>query len=354
MISSVISGFAVRPNNYKEHRVAQIPIKRTIERIPGGMMIVPLLIGSLVATFMPDMPKFFGSFTNALFTGALPILAVFYVCMGASIDVKATPYLLKKGGALFATKVGAAIIMGIVFGHFLGEQPISSGFFAGISTLAIVAAMNDTNGGLYMALMGQYGRSEDVGAYTVMSLESGPFLTMVTLGVAGLAAFPWPTLLGSILPLLVGMLLGNLDREMRDFLAKAVPVMIPFFALALGASLDLHNVWQAGLLGIGMGIAVVIVTGIPLYFADRLTGGTGVAGVAAANTAGNAAAVPALIAAANPIYADAAKSATLLVAACVVVTAILSPILTAAVAKRYQERQQARKQAHAVGEEVTR
>ncbi|MDB5981241.1 MAG: 2-keto-3-deoxygluconate permease [Pseudomonas sp.] len=334
--------------------MAQIPIKRTIERVPGGMMIVPLLIGSLVATFMPDMPKFFGSFTNALFTGALPILAVFYVCMGASIDVKATPYLLKKGGALFATKVGAAIIMGIVFGHFLGEQPISSGFFAGISTLAIVAAMNDTNGGLYMALMGQYGRSEDVGAYTVMSLESGPFLTMVTLGVAGLAAFPWPTLLGSILPLLVGMLLGNLDREMREFLAKAVPVMIPFFALALGASLDLHNVWQAGLLGIGMGVAVVVVTGIPLYFADRLTGGTGVAGVAAANTAGNAAAVPALIAAANPIYADAAKSATLLVAACVVVTAILSPILTAAVAKRYQERQQARKQARAVGEEVSR
>ena len=78
----------------------QIPIKRTIERIPGGMMIVPLLLGSLVATFAPDTPKFFGSFTNALFTGALPILAVFYVCMGASINVRTTPYLLKKGGAL--------------------------------------------------------------------------------------------------------------------------------------------------------------------------------------------------------------------------------------------------------------
>lgn len=319
--------------------MAQIPIKRTIERIPGGMMIVPLLIGSLVATFLPDTPKFFGSFTNALFTGALPILAVFYVCMGASINIKATPYLLKKGGTLLATKVGIAVLIGIVLGHFLGEQPISSGLFAGVSTLAVVAAMNDTNGGLYMALMGQYGRSEDVGAYSVMSLESGPFLTMVTLGIAGLSAFPWPTLVGSILPLAFGMLLGNLDRDMRDFLAKAVPVMIPFFALALGASLDLHNVWQAGLLGLGMGVAVVVVTGIPLFFADRLTGGTGVAGVAAATTAGNAAAVPALIAAANPVYAEAAKSATILVAACVVVTAILAPLLTAAVAKRVQQRQ---------------
>lgn len=318
--------------------MAQIPIKRTIERIPGGMMIVPLLIGSLVATFLPDTPKFFGSFTNALFTGALPILAVFYVCMGASINIKATPYLLKKGGTLLVTKVGIAVLIGIVLGHFLGEQPISSGLFAGISTLAVVAAMNDTNGGLYMALMGQYGRSEDVGAYSVMSLESGPFLTMVTLGIAGLSAFPWPTLVGSILPLALGMLLGNLDRDMRDFLAKAVPVMIPFFALALGASLDLHNVWQAGLLGLAMGVAVVVLTGIPLFFADRLTGGTGVAGVAAATTAGNAAAVPALIAAANPVYAEAAKSATILVAACVVVTAILAPILTAAVAKRVQQR----------------
>jgi len=52
--------------------------------------------------------------------------------------------------------------------------------------------------------------------------------------------------------------------------------------------------------------------------------------------------VPALIAAANPVYAEAAKSATLLVAACVVVTAILSPILTAAVAKRVQVRRESR------------
>ncbi|AYQ87998.1 2-keto-3-deoxygluconate permease [Burkholderia gladioli] len=330
--------------------MAQIHIKRAVERVPGGMMIVPLLIGSLIATFLPDMPKFFGSFTNALFTGSLPILAVFYVCMGASIDVKATPYLLRKGGALFVTKVGTAIVAGVVLGHFLGEQPVSSGLFAGISMLAVVAAMNDTNGGLYMALMGQYGRSEDVGAYTIMSLESGPFLTMVTLGVAGLSAFPWPTLVGSILPLAIGMLLGNLDREMRAFLGRAVPVMIPFFALALGAGLDLHKVWQAGLLGIVLGVAVVIVTGVPLFFADRLTGGTGVAGVAAANTAGNAAAVPALIAAANPVYIEAARTATLLVAACVVVTAIVSPILTASVARRVGGKPGAASQDGAAGE----
>lgn len=318
----------------------QFAIKQSIERVPGGMMIVPLLLGSLITTFFPDTPKFFGSFTGALFTGALPILAVFYVCMGASIDVKATPYIVKKGGTLFATKVLMGIGFGFVLGHLIGEAPISAGVFAGLSTLAVVAAMNDTNGGLYMALMGEYGRPDDVGAYTIMSLESGPFLTMVTLGVAGLSAFPWQTLVGSILPLAFGMLLGNLDKEMRAFLGRAVPVMIPFFAFALGAGLDLHKVWMAGVLGLGLGVGVVVVTGIALFFADRLTGGNGVAGVAAASTAGNAAAVPAIVASANPAYAEAAKSATMLVAASVVVTAILVPLLTAWTAKRVSSREE--------------
>jgi len=237
-------------------------------------------------------------------------------------------------GTLFAVKVGIGILLGLIFGRMLGEAPITSGVFAGISTLAIVAAMNDTNGGLYMALMGQYGQPRDVGAYSVMSLESGPFLTMVTLGVAGLSAFPWPTLVGGILPLLAGMLIGNLDREMREFLSRAIPVLIPFFAFALGANLDLRKVWLAGLLGLGLGVAVVVVTGIPLFFADRLTGGSGVAGVAAASTAGNAVAVPAIIASANPAYRDAAAEATILVAASIVVTAILVPLVTAWTARR--------------------
>lgn len=313
----------------------QIPIKRSIEKVPGGMMVVPLLIGALIATFFPGAPSYFGSFTGALFTGALPILAVFYVCMGASINFKAAPYIIKKGGTLFIVKVGIAILVGVIAGRFLGEAPIAAGVFAGISTLALVASLNDTNGGLYMALMGQYGRPKDVGAYTIMCLESGPFLTMVTLGVAGLSAFPWQALVGSILPLVIGMILGNLDREMRDFLGKASGVMIPFFAFALGGSLDLSKVWQAGLLGLAMGVGVVIITGIPLFFADRFTGGTGVAGVAAASTAGNAAAVPAIVAAANPAYASAAQHATMLVAACVVVTTILVPFLTAWTAKKF-------------------
>jgi 2-keto-3-deoxygluconate permease len=320
----------------------QLPIKRTIDRIPGGMMIVPLFTGAILHTLFPNIGKFFGSFTGALFSGALPILAVFYVCMGATIEFRATPYILKKGGALFLAKIATAALVGVLLGRVWHEAPVQTGVLAGLSTLAVVAALNDTNGGLYMALMGQFGQPRDVGAYSIMSIESGPFLTMITLGVAGLSAFPWQALVGAILPLAVGMILGNLDRELREFLSRAVPVMIPFFAFALGASIDLASVWRAGLLGLGLGVFVVVVTGIVLFIADRLTGGNGTAGLAAASTAGNAAAVPAIVAAANPAYKPAADSGTILVATAVVVTAILVPVVTAFWYRRTQRTAPAR------------
>ena len=152
---------------------------------------------------------------------------------------------------------------------------------------------------------------------------------MVSLGIAGLSAFPWQTLVGAILPLAIGMLLGNLDPELREFLSSGAAVMIPFFAFALGATLDLHRVWEAGLLGLALGIAIVLVCSVCLVVVDRLIGGNGTAGIAAATTAGNAAAVPILVASANHSYAAAAGPATVLVAASVIVSSLLVPPLTA-------------------------
>ncbi|WP_051721271.1 MULTISPECIES: 2-keto-3-deoxygluconate permease [Actinomycetes] len=315
-----------------------VPIRSAIERVPGGMMLVPLLIGALIHTFAPNAGEFFGSFTGSFFTGLAPLLAVFFFCLGATLELRSTPYILKKGGVLLGTKILFALVVGIVVGRLLGEAPVAGGIFAGLSTLAIVAALNDTNGGLYISLMGQFGRKKDAGAYSLMSLESGPFLTMVTLGIAGLAAFPWQALVGAILPLALGMLVGNLDARMRELLAPMVPGMVPFLGLALGLTINLNAVVKAGLLGIALGLFVSLVGGLVLMTADRLTGGDGVAGLAAATTAGNAALVPAIVAEANPIYEAAAEQATVLVAASVVVTAILCPILTATWARRLKRK----------------
>lgn len=61
-------------------------IKQAIDNIPGGLMLVPLFLGALCNTFTPGAGKYLGSFSNGLITGTIPILAVWFFCMGASID----------------------------------------------------------------------------------------------------------------------------------------------------------------------------------------------------------------------------------------------------------------------------
>ena len=310
-------------------------IKATIDRIPGGMMLVPLLIGALIRTFFPglfDLPEFKSSFTGGLFTGTSALLAAFYICLGSTIRFQATGYILKKGVSLWVGKIGTTFIIAILIRFFAGDQ---NHLFLGLSALAIIAAFSDTNGGLYMALMGQLGKkAEDVAAYSIMSLESGPFFTMLILGIAGLASFPILAFVFAILPLVIGMILGNLDEDMRSFLSKGSDVIIPMFALAIGCGIDLTNVAKAGLSGIILGLGVVVITGIVLFIIDRITGGDGVAGIAASSTAGNAAAVPLAVAAVYSGYGSIASTATLQVTASVIVTAIFTPILTAWFAKR--------------------
>ena len=80
--------------------------------------------------------------------------------------------------------------------------------------------------------------------------------------------------------------------------------------------------------GIALGLTVVVVTGFVCIVADKLLGGTGIAGAAASSTAGNSAAVPQAVAMADKTYMPVAEAATVQVAASVIVTAILTPLLT--------------------------
>jgi 2-keto-3-deoxygluconate permease len=314
-------------------------IMKSMEKIPGGLMLVPLFLGAIIHTLAPTSGDYFGSFTNGLMTGTVPILAVWFFCMGAGINIKATGTVLRKSGTLVLTKILVAWGVALVASLFLPDGGIQSGLFAGFSVLALIAAMDMTNGGLYASIMQQYGSKEEAGAFVLMSLESGPLVTMLILGSTGLAAFHPQAFVGAVLPFLVGFALGNLDPELRDFFSKATHTMIPFFGFALGNSIDLTVIAKTGMAGIILGLLVIVVTGIPLMLADKfIGGGNGTAGLAASSTAGAAVANPMIIAEMKPEFLPVAQSATALVAASVIVTSILVPILTAYWSKYMQKK----------------
>lgn len=313
-------------------------ILKNIEKFPGGLMVIPLLLGAVVNTFFPGFLGI-GGFTTALFSNkaAPTFVGMFIFCCGASINVKQIGLPFYKGSVLTLTKFAVGVTIGVVVGKLFGTAGI-----LGITPLAIIAALTNSNSVMYSILAGQYGEPTDVGAISILALNDGPFFTMIALGLTGMAAIPFMSIVAVLIPLLIGMLLGNLDEDIRDLCVKGLPIIIPFNGFALGAGMNLMDVVKAGVPGIILGLVSLLTTGFVCYWVYNLFFGrkqkTAV-GMAVGNTAGNAVATPAMLGAVDPILAPFAVMATAQVAAACVVTALLCPLLTTYMHKRIQKKQ---------------
>ena len=204
--------------------------------------------------------------------------------------------------------------------------------------MAIISGMSNSNGGMFTVLTKMYGDDADQGAIAVVSLNDGPFFTMIALGTAGMANIPLQALAAALIPLVLGIILGNLDPKMKKLLNNAEPVIILFLAFAVGTSMNFRQILEGGFGGIVLGLMTLIIGGIITVFFDRITGGTGIAGAAISTVAGNAVATPLAVAAADPSIYDAAVIATPQVAAAMIITAILCPFFTAFVNKHFRRK----------------
>jgi 2-keto-3-deoxygluconate permease len=310
-------------------------IYKAVNRVPGGLMVVPLFLGMVVNTFFPNLLKI-GGFTEALSgAGYQTVLGMYLFTVGTKMTFRAAPRMLVRGLGILSAKVSVATLFAIIVAHVFG------GNLLGLSTLAVMVAMSDTNGGMFLALTSVMGDKDDAGTYVMQSIETGPFLTMVIFVGAGLAKIPYLDMVSVVAPIVAGAMLGNLDDDLRAFFSLHEPIIVPFMAFTLGQRINLASVATAGLPGILLGITVLAVTGTVCIVVDRLLGGTGIAGAAASSTAGNSAAVPQAVALADPSYALIAPAATIQVAASVIVTAIGTPLLTSWWYKRVQRRRSA-------------
>lgn len=313
-------------------------IEKTIAKIPGGNIIVPLLAGTLLNTLWPTAHEYFGGVTGAYLTGPSAVLFCFFFCVGASVNLNASGgYIAKKGLLLSGGRLLIALALGLILGAILPAEGIQSGLLTGVSTLAVVTAFSQTNGGLYVSIIPE-GREYDLAAFPMIAIQSGPFFTMLILGLTG-GSFPFGSIVSTLLPFALGLIGGTLDSDVRDKYAPGVGILIPFFIFALGYTLNFKTIFQAGLSGVIVGVAVVLVTGGLLSFLDiKWLGSDGVAGWAQSSTAGAAVAVPAVIAGISEQFQPVAESATAIVATSVIVTAILTPLVTSWARKQAEKK----------------
>lgn len=312
----------------------QIPIMKTLQRIPGGIMLVPLIIGSLLKTFFPGFLAM-GGFTSGLFRdSATPLIALLVLATGAQITLKQSTQVLVKSGLVLVTKTIVPGLLIILTGFIFGKDG-----FLGMSLLALMTAFTNSNGGLWLALSSEYGDEADSGAYLASALDDGPFFPLLLLGISGLAAIPAKAVLAAIIPFLVGIIWGNIDSKFQEVMKPVPGIVIPFFALALGAGIDLRSLATGGVTGIILGLLVVFVTGglAHLGYKYVLKEKTAI-GFASGTVAGNAVASPLVIATADPSFQPYVQVATAQIAAAVLVSAIVASYVTAQMSKRYRQK----------------
>lgn len=309
-----------------------VPLYDTMNRLPGGLMVIPLVLGSIVGTFAPGFLKL-GSFTTALFqASALPLIALLIFATGMQVTLRTSGPVLATAGVvlLFKSVIPATLV--VLLGTIVGVNGV-----LGISILAMLVAVDNSNGGLWLAFTGRYGDKRDRGAYIASALNDGPFFSMLFLGASGLAAIPFTALLAAVIPFVLGMIVGNLDSRWTHLMKPTPQVVIPFFAFALGTGIKLDAVARGGLSGILVGLVVAPITGFLVYLGYKLVlrrGRRAGIGFAAGTTAGNAIATPAIIAQADPSFAPLAGTATAQIAASVLVTAVVAPLLASWMLKR--------------------
>ena len=302
----------------------------TMKKFPGGMMVIPLLIGCLVNTFIPQCLQI-GGFTTALFkSGQATLVGLFIFCSGATINVKQVGQPLYKGAVLTILK----LIIGVAIGYVLNMAFGPAGVL-GLTPFAVISAVTNSNGAIYTALAKEFGDETDMGAIAILSLNDGPFLTMIALGTTGLASIPLLDIVAAIVPLIIGMILVNMDSYFRDLLSKGLNMILPINGFVFGANMSLITIVKAGVPGILLGLITVLSTGVLTYIIySAIRRKPDPMGMAIGTVGGNAVATPASVAISDPSLEPYVESATAQTAAAVVITAILTPLLTGFISRR--------------------
>ena len=296
-------------------------------KIPGDTIIIPMFIGCVINTFFPQVLQI-GGFTTAVVKGAGPLVGAFLFFIGGTISLKNTPKAVGRGAAIILTKIAVSVVLGLLVAKVFNDD------FLGLSALAIIGAISVANNAMYAGIVEVYGNEIDAGAVGITTLSVGPMVTMAALSSAGLANISIWSLVGTILPLVLGIALGNAFPYMKRVLSNGVTAIIIIVGFCLGANMSFGQILEGGVPGILLGLITTFVGGAAAIWADKATGGSGIAGAAISSTAASAIATPAALAAVDASFKAVEATATTQITASVIVTAILTPILTAWVAKR--------------------
>ena len=316
-----------KTNTTEVTKAKDLDLLNKLKALPGGLVIVPLVIAVLIASFVPQAFQI-GGYTTALFyDGNSCMMGFFLIVCGSTINVRQVGMPLYKGVIM----TGIKFLLGIAIGMAVSAICGPAGFL-GLTPFVFIAAITNSNGSLYISLSSQFGNATDTGAISILSLNDGPFFTLVALGATGLANIPIKSLVATLIPLMIGFIWGNVDEGFRKACAQAQPIVTFFMTISIGAKSSILTIIQAGASGIVLGL-ISASTAVIFFFVINLLlpkKERNAMGAAIGTTALNSAMTPAAVAEADPTMAQYVDMATVQCSTASIITLFAVPFITAA------------------------
>ncbi len=301
-------------------------IMKFMKWIPGGTLIVPMLLTAIINTVWPDALSIGGTTTPLFKNGSMAIIGFILFCSGASINPKMLYELFKKSGVYFAMKIGIMVVVAAIAQYLL--PPVIA---FGVPAAVFFAIMTSTNPGTYLEQMERYGTDLDRATFPLVHLSTTVAVPVLVYGLVGAGAgdFDGMAMLALFVPFLVGFLLGNLDPAFAKFFKPGVSLMIPVLGANFGASMNLVDAVVNGAVpGIIMSVLYLVVVLGLFFLVDKLVlKRPGYQGVAWCSVSGSCAAIPPLIMAGNPTLEAFIPVGVAMVTTATIVTNLIMPLV---------------------------
>jgi len=257
--------------------------------------------------------------------GTNGLIGAICFCSGTGIDLRKIGYALKRQGVLLLVKFGIGVVLSLLFISLFGQTGI-----LGINALAFTIVICSINPAVYLSIMQQYGNEQDTAVYGVTGLFSIAAVPMIVYGIASGGAINWMPVISTLVPMLAGVILGNIDSNFKSFFMPALPALTFLMGWNLGYGLNLIEALNSGFGGIILTVLFYIISG-SLVLVDRVVlRNDGTVGATFMTVAGLSVSTAGIL---GSIYPDVLEpfvtSAASQVLMAVVVTSIITPFIVA-------------------------
>ena len=311
-----------RINKYNKFIREELMLSKFFKKVPAATIVVPMFFACIINTFMPNLLQI-GPMTSAITSkeGLNALIDVTLVAVGSQLTFKRLRLALHRGLVLLISKILTGLILGFIFFRLFGRDGI-----LGISALAFIAAISNQNNSIFIGLISDFGDEYDVASAAITAIISVPIFTFLILSVLGVADISPNSILDLALPIIVGIVLGNIDKNFCEFLAGTQKFTLPFLGFAIGAGINIMDIFKGGLAGVilsllTLGASFIISVPADIYINKR----PGWAGIANYTAAGNSVIVPALVADLDPSWQAYEGIAAAQLGTVVILSSILIP-----------------------------